>query len=215
MSEEFDNKIFLNRQRIIVARARIQELKHSVLSTGRRGDDSTISREQDIINERDFIEYPVDACMLTQEALAASASSDLNAEYKDRVDKTKKEILETSKEITSKPFLGFGLSVDEEEKCLMVDNVFVGSPAHQVGVRPGHRLLRIAGTTVKDLDSFRNLMADHCKCGEFTHFSFRRPGESISSNISVWVMTSDDDAAGKYYYFDVSQGVRITNETNN
>jgi S1-C subfamily serine protease len=58
---------------------------------------------------------------------------------------------------SARPFLGVG--VVEGERGLTVSRVLVDSPAAQVGVRPGDRLVRVDGRAVGDFEDLDQVMA--------------------------------------------------------
>lgn len=48
----------------------------------------------------------------------------------------------------------FGIVVDEDQRGVVISKVLSGSPAERIELRPGDRIVEVAGKTVKSVDSF-------------------------------------------------------------
>lgn len=124
------------------------------------------------------------------------ASEKYDDDYKERMAR----MVAPTVEERAKPFIGFQLSEDNME----VLAIFEQSPASQVGVDLGHRLVSIAGDAPSDFASLRALVDGRCQPGHITQFVFL-DNDGATYEADLWVMTAEERFAGKPYYFDVSQ----------
>eukprot|EP00164_Ancoracysta_twista_P012294 GFYU01019261.1.p1 GENE.GFYU01019261.1~~GFYU01019261.1.p1 ORF type:complete len:150 (-),score=21.09 GFYU01019261.1:21-419(-) len=112
--------------------------------------------------------------------------------------------------VAFRPFIGFSLA--EMKTGLIVDSIFVGGPAHQVGLRPKDKIKWFGSeaTVPTTLVTMREAIAKNCVTGRLTKVAFEKNGGSDIIVANVWVMTSEAKAAGKPYYFDSAKGTRET-----
>eukprot|EP00758_Cryptobia_borreli_P005154 Tbor_TRINITY_DN4756_c0_g1::TRINITY_DN4756_c0_g1_i3::g.16923::m.16923 len=145
-----------------------------------------------------------------QQKTKEAAMSAFNEEYRDRMMKVTQSDSDVNR-AAAKPFIGFGL-VEEEEyngtTVIVVDNVWQGGPADQVGLQPGDIITHVGEYEINTIDEFRKYYNEECKCGEFTMFKVTRPGQSWEKEIPTWIMTTDEKYHDQPFYFDMSKSVK-------
>lgn len=158
----------------------------------------------DIEARRSSVAAPVAYGATADSPLKTRAADDVRAaaekydtEYRDRMAK----MMAPKEEEKARTFLGFSVADNITPGVLVVDGVFEKGPAFQVGVDIDHELVAIAGQPATDVDTVRGLVAQHCKPGHVTRFTFRDDATGAKYDAQVWVMTADVKFRGKPYFF--------------
>eukprot|EP00658_Telonema_sp_P-2_P001918 TRINITY_DN10710_c0_g1_i1.p2 TRINITY_DN10710_c0_g1~~TRINITY_DN10710_c0_g1_i1.p2 ORF type:complete len:177 (+),score=37.73 TRINITY_DN10710_c0_g1_i1:263-793(+) len=102
------------------------------------------------------------------------------------------------------PFIGFSLTESVEvDGNLLIESVYEGGPAYQVGMRPGDEVVAMENRRVRTIADAKKAVSCVCNVGRVTRITVRRPDEGFYV-ANVWIMTSDPRQSGKSYFFDVT-----------